>query len=63
MLETVTHYLDLSKLLVKLKNEIENPNEHYAAMRSLEVLEQEKKKVKVVAMSNFLQSVIKKVKN
>ena len=62
MLETVTHYLDLSKLLVKLKNEIENPNEHYAAMRSLEVLEQEKKKVKVVAMSNFLQSVIKKSK-
>lgn len=63
MLETVTHYLDLSKLLLRLKNEIENPDEHYSAMRSLETLEKEKKKVKVVAMSNFLQGVIKKSKS
>ena len=62
MLETVTHYLDLSKLIVRLKKEIENPDEHYSAMRSLEVLEKEKKKVKVIAMANFLQNVIKKSK-
>lgn len=63
MLETVTQYLDISKLLVRLKKEIENPEEHYAAMRSLEILESEIKNVKVVAMSNFLQNVIKKSKS